>query len=576
MKTIVQKLRLSPFALSVLPGLVFMACFQWLSSNNPIGSRRFTLFDDAMISMDYGRTFAETGEFVWFPGAPRVQGFTNPLWTLWMSAIHLVGFDGSNAALMVSLTGIVLIIGIARVVYTIILDAMPSMSPWLIATASGSVAFLFPTTYWTLRGMEVGLLSFFTLLLIRGVLRNRVSSAALKKRTIWIPALLGIATRFDFLVFCIVALIAMTWWAEPKNRRNIATQHGAFFLFCAVAVCAIQRLYWGTWFPNTYHLKMDGVDAFERISRGFFSGMKALPIIILLLASLLIIRKSASLVRNTVYLCVAMCSIMAAYATYIGGDAWEDQMLNRFYATILPIVPIVILLSFGHLKKVRDALALGLFVLGGSVGLGVSVNPIDITPQKVLAGLSIALLFSVGILLLTLMKSVFAQQAIAVGALVCAVLFSGAYPVVQQIRKNDFLSSRTNLYVTETVETLQTVLKKDAVVATVWAGVPAYYLRQPMFDLLGKNDTRIAASAPHGEFFPGHNKWDYDYGIGEVRPDVVFQTFTRGIDENLDSRILDWGYTKKCSTEGTFPRDGIYFLTNSSNINWNKLTNCQQ
>jgi hypothetical protein len=424
--------------------------------------------------------------------------------------------------------------------------------------------------------MEVGLLSFFTLLLIRGVLRNGASSAALKKRTIWIPALLGIATRFDFLVFCIVALIAMTWWAEPKNRRNIATQHGAFFLFCAVAVCAIQRLYWGTWFPNTYHLKMDGVDAFERISRGFFSGMKALPIIILLLASLLIIRKSASLVRNTVYLCVAMCSIMAAYATYIGGDAWEDQMLNRFYATILPIVPIVILLSFGHLKKVRDALALGLLVLGGSVGLGVSVNPIDITPQKVLAGLSIALLFSVGILLLTLMKSVFAQQAIAVGALVCAVLFSGAYPVVQQIRKNDFLASRTNLYVTETVETLQTVLKKDAVVATVWAGVPAYYLRQPMFDLLGKNDTRIAASAPHGEFFPGHNKWDYDYGIGEVRPDVVFQTFTRGIDENLDSRILDWGYTKKCSTEGTFPRDGVYFLSNSSNINWNKLTNCQQ
>jgi hypothetical protein len=97
-----------------------------------------------------------------------------------------------------------------------------------------------------------------------------------------------------------------------------------------------------------------------------------------------------------------------------------------------------------------------------------------------------------------------------------------------------------------------------------------------MFDLLGKNDTRIARSAPHGDFFPGHNKWDYDYSIGEVRPDVIFQTFTQEIDENLDSRILDWGYTKKCTSSGTFPRDGVYFLASSSNIKWNTLTTCGQ
>ena len=104
MRTISLLHRRSMYAAAVIPGLFFMLILEWQSSENPWGSRRFTLFDDAMISMDYGRTLAKTGELVWFPGAPRVQGFTNPLWTLWMSFIHLIGFDGSSSALMISLT----------------------------------------------------------------------------------------------------------------------------------------------------------------------------------------------------------------------------------------------------------------------------------------------------------------------------------------------------------------------------------------------------------------------------------------------------------------------------------------
>ena len=109
-KTISRLQQRTLYAVAITPGLVFMLLLQWQSSKNPWGSRRFTLFDDAMISMDYGRTLAKTGELVWFPGAPRVQGFTNPLWTLWMSFIQLLGFDGSLAALMISLTGILLIL----------------------------------------------------------------------------------------------------------------------------------------------------------------------------------------------------------------------------------------------------------------------------------------------------------------------------------------------------------------------------------------------------------------------------------------------------------------------------------
>jgi len=71
----------------------------------------FTLFDDAMISMTYARTLADTGELVWFPGADRVQGFTNLLWTLYMSFFHYIGFSGTQVSAAISLTGIFCIFG---------------------------------------------------------------------------------------------------------------------------------------------------------------------------------------------------------------------------------------------------------------------------------------------------------------------------------------------------------------------------------------------------------------------------------------------------------------------------------
>lgn len=59
------------FALAISPGLILLTLLLFLSSRNPFGDRRFTLFDDAMISMDYGRTLFKTGSFVWFRAHPE-------------------------------------------------------------------------------------------------------------------------------------------------------------------------------------------------------------------------------------------------------------------------------------------------------------------------------------------------------------------------------------------------------------------------------------------------------------------------------------------------------------------------
>jgi hypothetical protein len=262
---------------------------------------------------------------------------------------------------------------------------------------------------------------------------------------------------------------------------------------------------------------------------------------------------------------------MAAYAVYIGGDAWEAEMLNRFYATILPLVPLIIGLSFNTVRQRITPLFVSLALLVTSIGAGVTVNPFGFS-EKHLYIVAIVSIVSALIIFLISFIPRDGLLAAAVIAAVCAIV--SAYPVAQQLKNNDLMLTRTNLFVTESVETMRDTTETGASIGTVWAGVPAYYSHRTMFDLLGKNDTFIATSAPHGDFFPGHNKWDYNYSIGKLQPDVIFQTFDRGLELDLHKRIINWGYKKMCPITGTFGSSGYYYRTNSTRIKWASLKEC--
>src|SRR5581483_3534311 len=54
------------------------------------GTRYFVLFDDEMVSMRYANNLAHGLGLVWNPGGIRVEGFTNPLWTLYMTLYHFL------------------------------------------------------------------------------------------------------------------------------------------------------------------------------------------------------------------------------------------------------------------------------------------------------------------------------------------------------------------------------------------------------------------------------------------------------------------------------------------------------
>ena len=127
---------------------------------------------------------------------------------------------------------------------------------------------------------------------------------------------------------------------------------------------------------------------------------------------------------------------------------------------------------------------------------------------------------------------------------------------------------------------LPKITNTRASVAVVWAGALPYFSDRYAIDLLGKSDRTIAhedmrippadPSNPISTittFFPGHLKWDYDYSIGRLKPDVVAQLWESG--EEVQP-YLDSNYQEVVLQGSTF-----YLLKGSDNILWNKVKELQ-
>ena len=94
-------------------------------------------------------------------------------------------------------------------------------------------------------------------------------------------------------------------------------------------------------------------------------------------------------------------------------------------------------------------------------------------------------------------------------------------------------------------------VRPGAVVATQWAGIPAYFSNFRMVDLFGYSDRHIAREksadslrADNFDFYrPGHAKRDYSYVLAEKRPDAFFQAWGSP-EEDLSPIMERSGYRK--------------------------------
>jgi hypothetical protein len=92
----------------------------------------------------------------------------------------------------------------------------------------------------------------------------------------------------------------------------------------------------------------------------------------------------------------------------------------------------------------------------------------------------------------------------------------------------------------------------SAVIAVHAAGQIPYFSERTTIDLLGKSDPVIAKGPPATDFVPGHNKWDYNYSILQLRPDLIADNFNK-LSAFMDSvpeylRLPNGIYVRKDST----------------------------
>lgn len=451
------------------------------------GVRYFTLADDQMISMRYADNLARGLGLVWNPGGERIEGYTNFLWVLYMAVFHWLGVPRPVISLCIEISGVAFLAVNLLVVHRIALRVFRAEGAALLAVAM--TAFYVPLDNWAFQGTEV---SIITLLVSIGALWTLESWD--RDDTPWrLWLLLGATTliRPDMIVFAVVIVIAV-WAGRARSAWLFASGAAVIAVFVA-AETAFRMWYFGDPLPNTYYLKVANIPTAMKVARGLMVAVlflsQLLPLCIAMFASGQLRRPT----RGAVLL-LGVFGAQVAYSISVGGDAWEWWGgSNRFIAIAMPLFFIC----------AADGTAR--FWNGFTNALQRPLSPL-VTPAAVvvaIVGLN-WMAFS-----LTLDRTLPLKRLLLI--------------VKPYETASDAEAVRAGL-------ALRRFTSADATVGVIRAGQIPYFSERTCIDLLGKMDRRIAHEPMRernptmpwwAAFHPGHMKWDYDYSIGELKPDVI-------------------------------------------------------
>ncbi len=531
----------------------FHAVFVWRTSLVIDNHRTFVLFDDAMISMRYARNLASGHGLVWNAGGPRVEGITNPAWTLWMAVVHLLPLPDRLRSLPVMISSSVLVLG--TVVSGVRLTEVLVPNRRLVSIMAGvALATFYPYTYWSLRGTEVGLLGFLSVTAVLLVVSDPALDGAVTRRWLPVALVLMVLTRLDAVVLAGLVVAGGLMMAPAGRRGAVLARLGGTLGATLIAVTGFRMAYYGDPLPNTYYLKATGVALSTRVDQGrFFLQRIALvnlgPYLVFALGAVLAIVRRRD---RRLLLVVAMVLSQAAYSVWAGGDAWEDiGFANRYLSTVAPLLMVAAAVGLAEWATSRQrarllrlaglSLVSGLFLfLVVHAGEPRHVSLPIWTPAPGLPGirhwryplgLAAALLTVGGVGLAVIDRTVSGNirrherfgrygPSLATGLLLVGILGANQLAWRSWWVHNAPYVDLDKLWARDGFR-YRRATKPNAVIAFGAAGSPAYFSDRPAIDLLGKSDKHIAHMAPATTVFrPGHNKFDAKYSIN-LRPDLV-------------------------------------------------------
>jgi hypothetical protein len=232
---------------------------------------------------------------------------------------------------------------------------------------------------------------------------------------------------------------------------------------------------------------------------------------------------------------VAIFVLYCAYSVWVGGDAWDldtevPVRANRYFSFVLPLL--FVLLN-GALNQVLDAWAQRRGRREGYRARLATVGAASV----------------LGVLLLNGLWPTGTDQAWHLMAGTDRPPLTDSHRIV--IRQ---------------LQRLQRQVEPGATVATAWAGIPAYFSDYRMVDILGFNDrhvarqpSRLPGDEDHPKVFrPGHDRWDFDYLLKDVRPDAFFQIWGPRLEGlKVGELMTGAGYERR---QGVWLKSGSPFV----------------
>lgn len=471
--------RSTTLALVTLGYLAWALVLIWGSSVPVKGEHRyFCLFDDAMISMRYAWNLAHGKGCCWNPGE-YVQGFTSPL-MVGLMALPCLVLSKSTACLVVQLFGIPTVLGVAW--YARRLCQMVCGQRWLPELAFTAVLTYYPLSYWSLMGMETGVLCLCMLVAVYFALRQDAAKST-------VAMCLAFLARPDFLV---VAALLLAYLFMADRRRALASA-GVVAGFVALVLLA-QYLYYGDPLPNPYTLKIVGFPLLARIRRGagfvtpFLAG--ALPVLAFAMAG---VGAAATRAR---YLFLVIACALVGYQISVGGDAWP------YWRMVTPMVPIALVLAVVGAHAVLRGRGVA---TTAAILLCMLLADAQFVPEMAFAVVPYKVDENAYNLNLALVLNRSLRPGAAIG-----VEWAGVLPYYTDFRAIDFLG-KTDRNIAR--------LKPDSAALATWSEAQSS--------------------------LPGHSKYDLDYSIGELKPDYI-QTYHYGhsdtspwIQRDYEYRVVD-------------------------------------
>jgi len=432
------------------------------------------LDDDAMIAMRYAHNLADGYGLGWNPGE-RVEGYTNFLWTIFMTFVHLLPIDVSKTSLVVLLANVAL--AIATIPYIArLLRLLGGGRSVLIATMTAYVLSK-SLLFWTTSGFETALLTFMFFLSACRIVEESKSNKP-KLSTYLLIALMSLV-RADAAVLS--ALLYCASLILNSSKKNVFV-YSCISLILPVAHEIFRIYYYGEILPNTAYLKTMDWNGKYLAGMGYifdFVKQHALMIVFATTGSIMSRDKSVRCFFGIVVLYMI-------YVASVGGDTYPS------FRFLIPIIPLVMILTFLGIQSIDFASLIERFNRGSHI----SKN-----------------------------KVMYVKLAIIILCIVTSPLVVPGYSrslLPRPVAMNNI--SMSLLFKLNTPSTSK--------IAAFFSGSLFYFTDNHAIDLLGKSDSYIAHLPTFpGSMKPGHNKFDFDYSLGKLQPDYVVSNFKLPVKE---------------------------------------------